>query len=138
MKPISLFSLLSSYLSVSQFLANPRCEVVAIVDPNPEAKSWVSSSVPDSVQFFSTPDQLYSHYDCKSGAKPWSSGLHSVVISTETDSHARLAVQAIDLGLHTLLEKPIALNLEAHEAVIEASKQRPDGESKKHELCESA
>lgn len=117
--------LLSLPILFFQFLTNPRCEVLAIVDPNPSAKSWASQHVP-SIKFFSTPDELYSHYGCKSGSKPGSSNLDAVVISTETDSHARLSIQTIDLGLHTLLEKPIALNLEAHEAVIEASKKRPD------------
>jgi len=82
--------------------------------------------MPSSVKFFSTPDALYSELGCKKGAKPGSGKLDAVIISTETDSHERLCIQAIGLGLHVLLEKPISIGLEAHHRVIEAAKKRPE------------
>ena len=43
------------------------------------------------------------------------------VIATRHDSHAQLAARALDRGLHVFVEKPLAMNEEELEAVIEAA-----------------
>lgn len=104
----------------------PRCEVKAVVDPNPAVQEWVRKNLSESIPVFTTTTELYQHFGCKQGAAPFSSELDAVVISTETSMHAALACEAIGLGLHTLLEKPISTNPEGELQVAAASKERPD------------
>jgi myo-inositol 2-dehydrogenase/D-chiro-inositol 1-dehydrogenase/scyllo-inositol 2-dehydrogenase (NAD+) len=47
--------------------------------------------------------------------------LDAVVITTPTFTHAGLAIQAAEAGLHVFLEKPMALTLEECDAIIQAA-----------------
>src|SRR5438105_3547791 len=44
-----------------------------------------------------------------------------VSINTYTDSHAELAIQAMEAGAHVFVEKPLALTVESAQAVIDAA-----------------
>lgn len=65
-----------------------------------------------------------------SGATPYldyhqlldSGGLDTVDLCVPTDLHAPIAIEAMHAGLHVLCEKPMAHNLEAASAMIEAAK----------------
>ena len=46
----------------------------------------------------------------------------AVAICTYPDTHEPLAIKAIEAGCHVFVEKPIALNVEEGEAMIEKSK----------------
>lgn len=50
--------------------------------------------------------------------------LDAVVIATPPSTHAALALAATERGLHVLLEKPMARNVQECDAIIEASKRR--------------
>lgn len=46
-----------------------------------------------------------------------------VLIATQDDHHVEPALQALELGYHVLLEKPMAVNIEDCERLVEASEQ---------------
>ena len=52
-----------------------------------------------------------------------SSGLDAVSVCTSNDSHAEIAVKALDHGLHVLCEKPMAVTLEGAEKMVEAARK---------------
>jgi myo-inositol 2-dehydrogenase/D-chiro-inositol 1-dehydrogenase len=54
------------------------------------------------------------------------SGAEAVLICTATATHAPLIMQAIDLGLHIMCEKPISVDVMTTAAVIEKVSSRPD------------
>lgn len=116
-----------SFLVPMQFsFYTPRSDVVAVVDPSAKSHEWVRANLGAEVQLFSTPKEMYKHFDCQHGAKPMSGRLDAVVISTETSLHATLACEAISYGLHTLLEKPISTTPDGDRQVAQASAKRPE------------
>lgn len=46
-----------------------------------------------------------------------------VSVNTYTDSHAELAIRAMEAGAHVFVEKPLALTLESAQAVIDAARR---------------
>lgn len=104
----------------------PNASLVAVVDPFDTAHQWVRSNISDEVVCLREVEDLYRHFNLREGAKPGSGDLDAVVIASSTDSHASLCVSAARHGLHVLLEKPVAIDLPSHKAVIDVHKQRPD------------
>ncbi|OWZ42886.1 hypothetical protein C343_03914 [Cryptococcus neoformans C23] len=91
-----------------------RAEVVAVADPSPIAAKWVEENLP-GVAYYSTPDSIFSLPN-----------IDAVVISTITSTHASLTIQAIERGIHVLLEKPISVDVEDSRPVVEAARKRKD------------
>lgn len=91
-----------------------RAEVVAVADPSPVAAKWVEENLP-GVAYYSTPDSIFSLPN-----------IDAVVISTITSTHASLTIQAIERGIHVLLEKPISVDVEDSRPVVEAARKRKD------------
>ncbi|EPQ29796.1 uncharacterized protein PFL1_02469 [Pseudozyma flocculosa PF-1] len=106
--------------------STPKADLVAVVDPNEAAQDWARANLPAATKVFGGVEELYAHFGCQRGAPPGSAGLDAACISTETSYHAALCVQAIDFGLHVLLEKPVSIDIEGHVQVVEAAKRRPD------------
>lgn len=50
-------------------------------------------------------------------------GLEAAGCTTDSGSHHRVAVQLLDLGLHTLCEKPLALTIRGCDAIISAAER---------------
>jgi predicted dehydrogenase len=50
-------------------------------------------------------------------------GLQGVVITTEAAAHHRVAVEAFDLGLHVLCEKPLGLTMRACNLILDAQQR---------------
>lgn len=48
----------------------------------------------------------------------------AVVLTTPAHTHGALALQALEAGIHVFVEKPMALNLDAADAMIEAASAR--------------
>ncbi len=85
----------------------PAIDVVAVVDPRPEAQVRAADLVPGAVAF-RTVDELAE----SSAATAW-------LIAASTPSHPELVDAAIDAGVHVLCEKPLALDISVGEAVGE-------------------
>ncbi|CAK7222217.1 hypothetical protein SCUCBS95973_004768 [Sporothrix curviconia] len=95
-------------------LGQPRVDFVAACDTKPGADKWAAQNLPPTVQFYSTPEELMA------------SGVEAVLISTATSTHAPLIIQALDLGLHVMCEKPISIDVITTEEVMAKASSKPD------------
>ncbi|KAL1844783.1 hypothetical protein VTK73DRAFT_1800 [Phialemonium thermophilum] len=92
----------------------PRIELVAVCDTKPGTGEWAAANLPDTVQYFSDPQECLR----KSGAD-------AVHICTATATHAPLILQAFDLDLHVVCEKPISVDVATTAEVIEKAASKP-------------
>ena len=93
----------------------PRIELVAVCDTKPGTGKWAAENLPPSVRYFEDPRQ------CMEG-----SGARAVLICTATATHAPLILQALDLGLHVMCEKPVSVDVLTTKEVVEKSAARPE------------
>jgi 2-hydroxy-4-carboxymuconate semialdehyde hemiacetal dehydrogenase len=72
-------------------------------------------------------------FAAKYGYKKWTTNLDdalnapevdAVIIAGPSETHAEMALKSLNAGKHTLVEIPIAMNLEGAEAVVAAAKDR--------------
>jgi myo-inositol 2-dehydrogenase/D-chiro-inositol 1-dehydrogenase/scyllo-inositol 2-dehydrogenase (NAD+) len=88
----------------------PNGVLIAIVDPNTEVLAATSEQFGIDRRYTSLQDALEDE------------SFEAVVITTPTFTHAELAITASNAGKHILLEKPMALNLEECDQIINAAK----------------
>ena len=93
----------------------PRIELVAVCDTKPGTEKWTVENLPSSVKHFEDPQKCMKD-----------SGAQAVLICTATATHAPLILQALDLGLHVMCEKPISVDIVATKEVVEKAQSRPD------------
>ena len=93
----------------------PRIELVAVCDTKPATDKWAAENLPPSVKHFEDPQECLK-----------SSGAEAVLICTATATHAPLILQALDLGLHVMCEKPISVDIRTTQEVVEKATSRPD------------
>lgn len=93
----------------------PRIELVAVCDSKPDTNKWAAENLPPSVKYFADPQECLKN-----------SGAEAVLVCTATATHAPLILQALDLGLHVMCEKPISVDIATTQAVVEKSASRPD------------
>lgn len=93
---------------------SPRIDLVAVCDPKPGSDQWVAENLPTRVKFFADPDECMLH-----------SGADALLISTATATHAPLVLRALELDLHVMVEKPIAVDIETTGKVVEAGRKKP-------------
>lgn len=86
----------------------PRCELVAICDINPE----VFEKFPEQKHFKSSEELI------RSGE------VDAVVIATPHYGHTTIGIDALENGLHTLVEKPISVHKADAQRLIEAHKNK--------------
>jgi predicted dehydrogenase len=79
--------------------AEPRCELVAVADPAPDAKEYAGRL---GVPYFADAREMLDQ------AKP-----EGVVIASPTPLHAPMDIACAERGVHMLMEKPIAESVEA-------------------------
>jgi predicted dehydrogenase len=89
----------------------PQAELVAMVDPNPEALNAAADEFGVSQRFAGLQEAIDRQ------------DFDAVVITTPTFTHTTLAVAAAKAGKHILLEKPMALNLNECDAIISACRE---------------
>jgi predicted dehydrogenase len=88
--------------------ATPGVEVVAIADPDPEARAAAATRFPGA-RAFGDPSQLLSD-----------GGTEAVLVCVPSALHAPVAEGAFEAGLHVYLEKPVAADLEGARRVARA------------------
>ncbi len=86
----------------------PNGEVAALVDTVPETLTQTANEFGIEGRYTSLEQALDK------------SGFEAVVITTPTPTHKQLAVMAAEHGKHIFLEKPMAMNLEECDAILEA------------------
>ena len=86
-----------------------RCELAAIVDPDPEAARQASALAPEA-EVYGDPDAIWAD-----------ASIEAVVIASPAPTHAALAARALEAGKHVLVEKPLAMSVADAAAVAEAA-----------------
>lgn len=104
------------HVAVLALRRDPRWEVVAVADPSAAARERSAALVPeaaalDDARALVQPDELDRH------------GIDVVVVATPPDSHAALAVAALDAGRHVLCEKPMAVTVTEARAMADAARR---------------
>lgn len=89
---------------------DPRCELVAIADPDARVVARVREVASIDPRWTSDPQALF--------ADP---SIEAVVVASPAPTHAELACAALEAGKHVLIEKPLALDLAGAQAVAEAA-----------------
>lgn len=86
----------------------PSVEVAGIHDSRPDRLAEVAAAL--AVPAFATIDALLDRVD-------------ACVIAVPTDAHEAVAVQALERGVHVLIEKPIASTLAAADRIVAAAER---------------
>jgi predicted dehydrogenase len=87
----------------------PEIEVVAVADPNPEARERTAREYGIAGCYEDT-DSLFEH-----------PGLEAVGVMVPSRVHADVSVAALRAGKHVLVEKPLAETLEDGERIVKAA-----------------
>ncbi|KAL1893124.1 hypothetical protein Sste5346_006556 [Sporothrix stenoceras] len=93
----------------------PRLEFIAACDTKPGAEKWAAENLASTVKFYADPADMMAN-----------SGIEAVLISTATATHAPLILQALDLGLHVMCEKPISIDVITTEEVMAKAASKPN------------
>lgn len=92
--------------NLSEFAAEGRVEFIGVCDKDSETAERVASDL--GCASFTDPFELIEKVD-------------AVSIATPTESHCEIACSFLTKGIHTLVEKPIALTLGEADRMIEAA-----------------
>jgi predicted dehydrogenase len=94
---------------VRVFAGAAGAELVAVADPDPEARARAAELAPQA--------RLRSSFDAL-----LADDIDAVIIATPAPTHAELALRALRAGVHVLVEKPLALSVaDAEKVVAEAA-----------------
>ena len=83
-------------------------EIVAACDLSAQRRERVRRSLP-GIRVFESPAELLAH-----------DGLEAILVATHPDSHAELALQGMESGVHVLVEKPMATRLCDAQRMVDA------------------
>jgi predicted dehydrogenase len=82
----------ATYLNAGEI---PNAELTAVCDINPERLKWAKETLGEKVQTFDNPEAFFA-----------SKAMDAVMIATPHYDHPPLAIRSLELGYHTLIEKP--------------------------------
>lgn len=88
-------------------MAAPSTELVAVVDPDEQARAAAQHAFP-SIRTYATYDELLDD-----------DAVEAVCLATIAIHHAEMAIEALKSGRHALVEKPLATTVEASEELVE-------------------
>lgn len=83
--------------------------LASAAEPSPQRREWLADAFP-GLRIFEDAGRLITEAD-----------LDAVLICTPTESHALIALAALRQGLHVLVEKPMATNVQDARAIVETS-----------------
>lgn len=95
---------------VRNFCQISRTDNVAVCDLDKNRLSLIESEFP-GIETFLNPDKIISN-----------NKIESIVIATPAESHYEIAKKALLAGKHVLVEKPLALEIDEAEELIETAK----------------
>lgn len=104
---------------IQNVLAMEHCVVTAVADPNPPSLAAAQAEVgPDAaLATFTTAEELLAADLCD-----------AVVIATPNHTHHDVLVQAIEAGVHVLVEKPLCTTMADCRDVVDLVASRPPGQ----------
>lgn len=91
--------------------AGESTQLVAIADPAPMSRHGAARSYP-GVEIYSSVEEVLEDPQ-----------LEAVVVATPATTHGSLALQILAAGRHVLVEKPLALSVEAATAIVAAAEE---------------
>ena len=97
-------------------VANPKAEVTALCDIDPEALAKASDVAGNGVPTFDRHEKLLSAGE-----------LDGVVVAAPQYAHPELSIAALQAGCHTFCEKPMALDVSQCETMLAAAKAAGKG-----------
>ncbi|MFF2907922.1 Gfo/Idh/MocA family protein [Paenibacillus sp. NPDC057934] len=90
-------------------------ELAAVCDISPERLEWAGEHLPETVKHYSTPAELFA-------AKT----VDAVLIATPHYDHPTLAIEALNAGYHTLIEKPAGVYTKAVQEMNATAAAHPE------------
>jgi predicted dehydrogenase len=106
------YGLAGSVFHAPLVAATPDLEVRAIVTGNPERRERATRDFPDA-RILATADRLWSD----------TAGIGLVVVATPNHLHAPQAITALEQGLATVVDKPMALSTAEARSMLEAAER---------------
>ncbi|KAJ9303115.1 hypothetical protein DTO271G3_489 [Paecilomyces variotii] len=88
-----------------------RANVIAASTPDEGEQKWAAKNLED-VKIYSDYDEMLEKED-----------LHAVVVASVTAVHAEQALKAIKKGYHVLCEKPLSIDFDVAQSVVDAYKE---------------
>lgn len=92
--------------------ASQKCQISMVADCSRERRDFVTSRYPQ-VKTVASADEVFA-----------SSDIDAVVISTPAGTHHSLAIEALQAGMHVLVEKPLATSVEEVDEIAAISESR--------------
>ncbi len=92
---------------IQHIIAEPRCQLAAIVEPSLEAKAIAERA---GAVYFSDIETFLKKGDAE-----------AVIIATPNATHASLGIKCAEAGFHLFVEKPIDSDLKAASMLVEAA-----------------
>ena len=89
---------------MQHILEHPDLELVGIIDP------LITDEKIEGVKTYSSLSDVNKHAD-------------GIILATPTETHADLTIQSLEMGLHVLVEKPVAASLPEADKMIRASEK---------------
>jgi predicted dehydrogenase len=80
----------------------PNAELTAVCDVRPERLQWCKDNLSEKVQLFANTEAFFA-----------SKAIDAVIIATPHYDHPVLAIESLNLGYHTLIEKPAGVYTKA-------------------------
>lgn len=107
-------------------LNDPRAQLVAIVDPDIEKALENLGQQSGNLETGAIKREDISEIQTYSSLENCIAGeeLDACILSVHTDLHYSMAVQALEAGIHVLVEKPLVLDLAQGEKLIELASER--------------
>jgi predicted dehydrogenase len=104
---------IAQVMHIPYLIELPDVDVRAVVDATPSRASGIAGKY-NIPHHYTDTETLFSELTTE---------LDGVVIATPVDQHAAPAVTALNTGLSTFIEKPLAVSLEEAEAVLTAAEE---------------
>lgn len=90
-------------------------ELGAVCDINPERMEWAEEHLPEGVQRYSSPVELFA-----------ARTVDAVLIATPHYDHPTLAIEALNAGYHVLIEKPAGVYTKAVQEMNDTAAVHPE------------
>ncbi len=113
----------------SEGLRRASCQLHTVVGRAPTATTATTPAMPAAGRRPESTEEFAARY----GYKKWTTNLDEalsdpevdvVIIAGPSETHADMALASLEHGKHTLVEIPIAMNLEGAERVVNTAKER--------------
>ena len=95
---------------IPEYTANPDAEIIGLYDMNLDRARELAAKL--GCRAYDTVDELLSDPT-----------IDAVSVCAANVAHAEISIKALDAGKHVLCEKPMAVNLQECEAMVEAAKR---------------